>query len=466
MSTFFDFFKPAEHKQEIQDQKEIKRQYRYWRIRIFYAMYIGYVFYYFSRKSFTFAMPMMMTDLGLDKSQLGILASVLSITYGLSKFVSGIFSDRSNPRFFMAIGLILTGIVNIFFGLSSSILFFAVFWGLNGWFQGFGWPPCSRLLTHWYSKSERGTWWSLWSTSHNLGGALIPILATFCAQYYGWRYAMFVPGVICIIAGLFLMNRLRDTPQSLGLPSIEKHRDDYPHDIKHGSQERELTFKERLFDYVLKNPFIWILAFASLFIYIIRTAMNDWTALFLMESKGYSIMAAGSCVFWFEIGGFIGMLFAGWLSDRLFDGRRGPVNLIFSLGILGSVLLFWLYPGHVLLIDSLLVFTTGFFVFGPQMLIGLAAAELSHKKASGTATGFAGWFAYIGAAVAGYPLGYIAQSWGWVGYFLAISVCCLVSCILFAPLWNSDSNKKSLSSELLADLEVEENSSVDANSNT
>jgi len=213
------FFKPAKHISEIKDQDKVNKEYKYWRLRIFYGMFSGYIFYYFTRKSFTFAMPALMADVGLDKAQLGMLASILYITYGLSKFASGVMSDQSNPRYFMAIGLIITGITNIFFGLSSSLLFFAIFWGINGWFQGWGWPPCARLLTHWYSQKERGSWWSVWSTSHNVGGFLIPILAAFCVFYFGWRYAMFIPGGLCILMGFVLMNRLRDTPQSLGLPA-------------------------------------------------------------------------------------------------------------------------------------------------------------------------------------------------------------------------------------------------------
>ena len=164
-------------------------------------------------------MPVMIEEMGFTKSDLGILGSILYFTYGLSKFFSGIVSDRSNPRYFMAIGLIATGIWNICFGMSSSILFFALFWGLNGWFQGWGWPPCARLLTHWYAKNERGRWWGVWNTSHNIGGAVIPLLVAVIASYAGWRMAMYIPGVICIFMGLFLINRLRDTPSSLGLPS-------------------------------------------------------------------------------------------------------------------------------------------------------------------------------------------------------------------------------------------------------
>ncbi|NGX61028.1 MAG: Membrane sensor protein UhpC [Chlamydiae bacterium] len=456
MNLSLNFLKPAEHLKEIEDPAKVKKEYRYWRFRIFYGMFTGYVFYYLTRKSFTFAMPALMNDLGFDKAQLGILGSILYITYGMSKFASGVMSDQSNPRFFMAIGLIATGLTNIFFGMSTSILLFALFWGLNGWFQGWGWPPCARLLTHWYSQSERGSWWSAWSTSHNVGGFLIPILAGTVAQYFGWRYAMFIPGGLCILMGFVLMNRLRDTPQSLGLPPIEKFRNDFSskeEEKESENGEKELTTKEILFDYVLTNKWLWVLAFASFFVYVVRMAINDWSALYLIETKNYSMIKATACVSLFEIGGLFGMLTAGWLSDRIHAGRRGPMNVFFSLGILGSVIFFWLSPDASVWIDSAALFTIGFFLFGPQMLIGLAAAELSHKKAAGTASGFAGWFAYFGAAAAGYPLGKIAQDFGWTGYFMILVGCGVVTILLFLPMWNARADSKYKDS--IADDEVE-----------
>ncbi len=432
-----DFLKPAPHVPEMDDPEAVKKQYSYWRWRIFYGMYAGYIFYYFTRKSFTFAMPSLMKDLGFTKSDLGFLVSVLSLTYGLSKFLSGIIADRSNPRYFMAIGLILTGVLNIFFGLSSTILLFALFWGLNGWFQGWGWPPCARLLTHWYSHKERGTWWGFWSTSHSVGGALIPVIAAVCAQYLGWRYSLYIPGLLSIAAGLFIINRLRDTPQSLGLPPIEVYKNDYPENHHEDNEERELSVKEILFEYVLKNRYVWLLATSYFFVYIIRMGVNDWTLLYLVEVKNYSLVSAGASVAWFEIGGIFGSLLAGWGSDKFFKGKRGPINTLFSLFCIAAVAALWFTPQGNIVLDSAILFTIGFFIFGPQMLIGIAAAELSHKKAAGTSTGFIGWIAYIGAAVAGYPLSKVAQVWGWEGFFVVIAACGAISVLLLAPLWNA-----------------------------
>ena len=430
-------FKPAPYLNEVQDPELVKRNYKYWRIRTFYAMYFGYAFYYFTRKSFVFAMPALQYELGLSKFELGLLCSVLSVIYGVSKFVSGLLGDKSNPRYFMSVGLVLTGIFNILFGASSVFWAFAVFWGLNGWFQGWGWPGCAKLLTHWYSQSERGRWWSIWSTSHNLGGALIPIIAAACADYFGWRYALYIPGVFCIIAGLFLMNRLRDTPQSLGLPSIEKFRNDYSSKSQKDVPEKEqLTTREILWEYVLRNKFIWVLACFSFFIYVIRTAINDWSMLYLIEVKGYSNLEAGFCVSWFEIGGFLGCLAGGWISDLVFKGKRNPINVLFTTAIVGVLFAFRSATTSWPVLDAAFLFLFGFFIFGPQNIIGLTAAELSHKKAAATATGFAGCFSYLGAAVAGGPFGAMIKEWGWDSFLLVLGACSVIGTLLIAPLWS------------------------------
>lgn len=436
------FFKPAPPEEEIRDEKVVAEKYKYWRWRIFFGMYIGYVFYYFTRKSYTCIMPLLIQDLGMTKSDLGILGSILALTYGLSKFLSGIMADRSNPRVFMAIGLVMTGILNMLFGCTSSVIGFAIFWGLNGWFQGWGWPPCAKLLTHWYSQKERGTWWGMWNSSHNVGGAVIPIVVGICAQMFGWRFGMYVPGVMCIGIGILLLYVLRDTPRSLGLPTIEKFKDDYPDPRL--KQDDEISVKDLLFKYVLNNAYLWVLAIAYFFVYVIRGAFNDWSPLFLMETRGYSLITANASIVCFELGGLVGNVVAGWASDKIFNGRRGPINVLFSFAVVGAIGALWIVPPGFVFLDYALIFIIGFLIFGPQMLIGIAAAELSHKKAAGSATGFIGWIAYLGHAAAGYPLTKVMEWTGWHGCFIALAACGILVVLLLLPLWSVKTNPKYL----------------------
>ncbi len=427
-------FRPAPLLALIEDLDLVEKNYTRWRLRIFFAMYIGYAFFYFTRQSFPFAMAAMESDLGLSKVDLGFLSTtLLSVVYGVSKFASGILGDRSNPRYFMSIGLIITGILNILFSFSTTWWVFALFWGLNGWFQGWGWPGCAKLLTSWYARSERGRWWSMWNTSHNLGGWCVAAMTPLLASAWGWRAAIWLPGVLAIIVGFFLMSSLRDTPESLGLPSIEVYKKEESQTLPSENEKGWSIF----WDYVLCNRFVWLLAFGQFFIYVVRTAVNFWTIFYLMEVKHFSYIEAGFCVSWFEIGGLFGSLASGWLSDIVFQGKRNPINVLFNLAILGLVVLLYRGVGSSMMSAACLLFSFGFFIFGPQMLIGMAAAELSHKKAVATATGFTGCFSYLGAAVAGWPLAHVVSSYGWQGFVVILFACSALGALTLLPLWSA-----------------------------
>lgn len=430
----FKLLRSAPHKEKIQDQATVDKTYKYWRIRTMYGMYVGYVMFYFTRKSFTFVMPKMITVMHFSKAELGLVGTLFYLIYGFSKFLSGMLSDRSSPRYFMAFGLIATGIVNIFFGFSSSLLILVLFWSINAFFQGWGWPPCARLLTHWYSRKERGRWWAIWNTSHNVGGALVPLLIAACLMLFAsWRIAMVIPGILAAFIGFYVINRLRGVPATLGLPAIEEYKNDYQPKAAKDSAKK-LPMLEILMKYVIKNKYIWMLAISYVLVYVVRTALNDWGAVYLNE-KGASVANADICMSFFEIGGFLGSLAAGWCSDLIFKGKRGPVNVLYSVGIVFAVAGFWLIPGANLVLHGILIFAIGFLVFGPQMLIGMAAAELTHKEAAGTSTGFIGLFGYIGAALSGFPLGWIEQTSGWNGFFLTVGLCAILSIFCLLPLW-------------------------------
>ncbi len=427
----FRFFAPAPNAPALQDN-EVASSYRTWRIRTLYSMFIGYALYYFTRKSYTLAMPGIIADLGYTKAELGILGSIIAISYGFSKFFSGILSDRSSPRYFMAFGLMTTGIINIFFGMSSSLVVFSVLWGLNGWFQGFGWPACSRLLISWYSKSERGSWWSTWNVCHNVGAFSIALLAGYLVQNFGWRSGMYIPGLICIAGGFLMINRLRDRPEAVGLPPIDQYRNDISAQAPVKEASNESTW-DQLVAHVFTNKWLWLLGGAYFFVYFARTAMGDWTPMYLIETRGYSLIGANSMATMIEIGGFFGNLVAGWASDRIFGARRGPVNFLFTLGMVFALILFSTIPVGASWLESASLALIGFMIFGPQMLIGVAAAEIAHKKAIATSSGFVGCISYLGAACAGYPLGKIIQEFGWTGHFSAMIGASIIALLFLIP---------------------------------
>lgn len=412
---------------------DLDAQYRHWRIRIFAGLFGGYALYYFTRKSFTYAMPILMADLGYERYQLGMVTTALSIAYAISKFTSGVLTDRTNPRYVMGLGLILSGVCNFLFGFSSSLLAFTVLWGLNGWFQGFGAPPCARLLISWYPKHTRGRWWAAWNTSHNIGSFCIGQFVGACLYLASWRLGLWAPGALCVVGGVLVMFLLRESPESQGLPPVE----DGPATPKAESSPKKKSLKELLFDNVVKHPIVLLLGISYFFVYVVRSGISDWCTLYLVEARHYEAYAASSVTSLFEVGGLCGSLVAGWASDTVFHGRRGPVNVLMMIGVLCVMLGFLASLSFGVGIEVILVILSGFFIFGPQMLVGMSVAEIVGRESAATATGFVGIFAYLGAAAAGAPLGYLVDRFGWTEFFICMIMSSIIATLLLIPAWRA-----------------------------
>ena len=432
----FDWLKASPPKPVTKSVEEVDKDYKYWRLHVMASIWLGYAVFYFTRNSYKSIMPKMLEDLGLQLSDVGMLSTIFYIVYGSSRFIGGIMSDKANPRYFMGIGLIITGIINILFGMSSSVAMFALLWGLNAFFQGWGWPPCTKILTTWYSRNERGFWWAMCNTSHNVGGAIIPLLAGYLAVHYGWRYGMVIPGIIGIVAGVLVCVLLRDRPESMGLPKVGEWRKDELEIEQVKKSDNTLSTWTILKKYVLTNKYIWLLALSYVLVYVVRIGVNDWGNLYLVRQHGVDLVVANSAITMLEIGGFIGTIVAGWGSDVLFRGNRVPMNIIFMLGIMFSVGALWLLPLTSYVALGTVFFLIGFFIFGPQMLTGMAAAEVAHKEYAGTATGFVGLFGYMGAAMTGLPVAKVIEGFGWNGFFIVMVAASLLSAILIVPIIN------------------------------
>ncbi|MBU1916738.1 MAG: MFS transporter [bacterium] len=436
------------------DKDELQRVYRYWRIRAFYSVFIGYAFFYICRTNLSIAMPRIIQDLGYSKTQMGIVTSLFYVTYAIAKFTNGVLCDKANPRYFMALGLFLASCVNIFFAFSpamasnltvvvgatiSPIFFFALFWAINGYMQSMGSPMGPKVMSSWFSISERGTKYSVYNTCHNVGAFIIMAVGGWIVQKWGWQAGFYIPGMFCALGALFVVNRLRDRPESLGLPSVNEYRNDYSAMEKDNTKITDSsTLKEIAWHYVFSNYRIWLLAFASLFVYIIRYGLMDWAPTYLVEAKGSSIGFAGLKASVIELFGIPGGILAGMATDFFFKGRRIPVAII-CLACLGlsATALFFVPPGHPIL-DTVLLAACGFFTYGPQMLIpGLAAIDFATRRAAGTAVGLTGSFSYFGAMVSGVGSGILIDKFGWNGGFYLWVGSALIAMFLVLPLWKA-----------------------------
>lgn len=429
----FGIFKPKEHIARL-PAGQIDSTYKHLRWQLFFGIFFGYAGYYLVRKNFSLAMPYLIEQ-GFSRGDLGVALSAVSISYGLSKFLMGSVSDRSNPRYFLTAGLLMSAAVMFTFGYmpwaTGSITAMFVLLFLNGWFQGMGWPACGRTMVHWWSKKERGELVSVWNVAHNVGGGLIGpmFLLGLWAFNDDWHAAFYVPAFFAVIVAFFVWVTMRDTPQSCGLPSIEEYKDDYPDDYNK-EHEQEMTAKEIFFKYVLNNKLLWSIAVANAFVYMIRYGVLDWAPVYLKEAKGFTVDSSSWAYFLYEWAGIPGTLLCGWISDKLFKGRRAPAGILFMVLVTIAVLVYWFNPAGNPLIDMAALIAIGFLIYGPVMLIGLYALELAPKKAAGTAAGLTGLFGYLGGAVAANAvLGYTVDHFGWDGGFMVLVASCFASII-------------------------------------
>ena len=432
------------------------KSFKYWQTRTIIVSMIGYALFYFVRKNFSMAMPGMEADLGITKTGLGIFLTLNGLLYGVSRFVNGIFADRLNARFYMAMGLALCAIANFAFGFGEDIagwitgaqsgsqftntliLFMGITWVVNGILQGSGFPPCARMLTHWIPPKELATKMSVWNTSHSIGAGVVVILCGYIMGSMGmgeahagaWRWCFWIPSAIAFAGAIFLFIFLRDTPSAVGLPEL-------PDTAKVKDPNTGVT-KAFLREKVFANKFIWILGIANFFVYIVRFSVLDWGPILLKQSKHVDIHIAGWLVALFEIAGIAGMLIAGWATDRYLKGRAHRTCVFCMLGTALFAFLFWKLPFDApIWMYFAVLCATGFCIYGPQALIGIAAANQATKKAAATANGLTGIFGYASTAVSGIGFGYLAQHYGWNLAYIAIIIMSLLGTGVFLLMWNA-----------------------------
>ncbi|TCC92445.1 MFS transporter [Pedobacter frigiditerrae] len=471
-----------------------KKKFKYWQIKTIIITMIGYAVFYFVRKNFSFAIPGLTAEYGITKTSFGIIMTLITIIYGVSRFLNGILADRVNARYQMSIGLFLCALANFAFGwgadlstlftgetggpmfTNTMVFIFGAFLILNNLVQGSGFPPVARLLTHWIPQHELATKMSIWNTSHSIGAALIAILSGYImsslgtnlsadpeviasiaanlkvdvnnvekmksviesASHYGaWKWCFWIPAAIALIGSIGLFISLRDTPSSVGLPELHKT-------YKKG-KESSAEFKAFVRKSVYRNRWIWILGIANFFVYVVRFAVLDWGPTFLKEARGMTLSNAGWTVAVFEIFGILGMLAAGWVTDKYLAGKAHRTSLYCMIGVAVFMTIFLYMPS-----DSpqwVMIFVlamSGFFIYGPQALIGIAAANQATNRAAATANGLTGMFGYASGLVSGVGVGFMVDSiskvnpgkaWDYV--FMMMIGMALIGVFVFALMWKA-----------------------------
>ena len=116
-----------------------------------------------------------------------MIGSTLFFSYAIGKLVNGFIADHANVVRYMSLGLLLSAGMNLMMGMTSNAMLLAIFWGINGWAQSMGVGPCAVSLARWYGVKERGTFYGIWSTAHNIGEAVTYMVIAAVIAGFGWQ---------------------------------------------------------------------------------------------------------------------------------------------------------------------------------------------------------------------------------------------------------------------------------------
>jgi len=416
---------------------EVEATYRRLRKRTFWGVTVAYTLYYVCRMTLGVVKQPLIDGGVLTAGQLGIIGSAFYFVYAVGKFMNGFIADYCNIRRFMAWGIGVSALVNLLLGILGLLngplgfgsllllVLFSVLWGVNGWAQSMGSPPGTISLSRWFPLTQRGTMYSIFSSTPQLGKAVSMIMTGFIVAAAGWQWGFLAAAVAGVIGLVISFAFISDTPESEGLPSVQELSGE-PVQTLDKKPTRELQ------KWVFRHPGIWVIAISTAFLYITQHAVSDWGVLFLQKQKAFSLERAAQVIGLAEVFGVAGNLAAGWMSDVLFRGNRvRPVVIAGIMAVVSLAGFLFLDGGFGLNMACVAVFSCSFSVVF-CIVAGLMALDFVPRKATGAALGIVGISSYAAAGLQSVASGLLIDGYTADGLFnfLPVSIFWIVACFL------------------------------------
>uniref|UniRef100_T1JBE0 Major facilitator superfamily (MFS) profile domain-containing protein n=1 Tax=Strigamia maritima TaxID=126957 RepID=T1JBE0_STRMM len=411
---------------------------------IFSLLFIGYANYAYNRKSVSMAFPALM-DAGLSKNDAGLIASSQNLAFAISKFLGGILSDRVSARILFSSGLFLSGAVTILYASSTSLSTQVLLWFLNGIGQGAGWPAAAKVIRHWSSPDQFGTWWSVISASTNVSGAITPFLAIYLILNYGWPASLVFAGSLSVGLSVICLLYVVDSPTELGWNSFAT---ESKKDLKLASTD---TWRD-----IIKSPFLWLLSICYMVVYCVKTSAVDWGQMYLHDDLNQSQYVGSAFTSSLETGGFVGGVASGYITDWLMSrphnpnrSPRMPIAFAFTVGLaIGlHVFIFWVNETSTQLFITSTGFWLGACMYGSISIFGVVAAETTPPHLSGTAHAVVALAANMGGVMAGLPFSLIAKYHNWGAVFILLEVISVITALIMLVCWNIHGRVEKLKNE-------------------
>ena len=393
------------------------RTMKVWRVRVLGTTWLSYAGFYFCRKNYAIAKSSILDTLDISNSQLAHIFTAYLIAYMLGQFLTSFLGRRTAARLLLLTGMGITLLCNVIFGF-TLLMGPAGYWPMllfmiiNGFAQATGWPANVGVLSNWLKRRERGKTMAIWATSYQLGSILAKAFAAFMLGVLGATWSFW--GAAVIMLGVWLLFFLfeRDKPEDVGLPPlVEEVEIEVPAGAGESGAEDHgrpgLGWNRRIVTTI-------VMMGTTYFVFkFLRYALDSWSPLAIKELFGMSPDQAGYISTIFDWIGFLGVLVAGWASDRIFRGRRYQMVLIMTIGMVFAFAFLAVVGVHSVWLFATGLALCGFLLMGPDSLLaGVGAIDVGGRAGAIVAAGIINGLGSIGPIFQEELIGWILDHHG------------------------------------------------------
>ncbi len=379
------------------------------------ALIVVYASFYLCRANVDAAQLPFLGALGYSKTQWGAAMGWVILGHSVGKVTMGALGDRIGGRALLAMCAFASVLISFSMSFAPSLGVLAMLATGNRIFQAGGWSGVVHIASRTFEPKDRGSKMGLISISYVAGSPIALLISAQVLEHSSsWRGLFRInPAMLFVIAAIGLL-LLPKSDRSGGPASTHQEPAGEPYGV--------------VLRAMLKKPAFWVAIVLSTMLTFVQTCFVSWTVTYLQElsvkaGEGGTFSASVTKSAIFGIGGVVGALVAGKLSDSFGPGKRAPVMAVFLVAHVVAVLALAHAPITSSLTAAIVIGICGLFLQGPYtLLLGAVALDLGGKRVSSTAVGLIDGAGYLAGAAAPPIIGSLAQTHGWTAAFDVIAV--------------------------------------------
>ena len=390
--------------------------------------WIAYATYYLGRKGFSVAKAPIVESFGKDALR-NVETAYLG-AYMVGQYVNGLLGDRVGARRLVGVGMLVSAGACYAFGASSVGIAFLFAFLLNGFAQSTGWPGTVKAMAEWTTPQNRGRVMGVWATCYQVGGIVATALATFLLGIYGWRASFWGPAMVIGLVGVLVFLFLKPGPDAAASVRVDASADAATRVAAEAEVARQREERRR----VLRNPTIWCYGASYFGMKLIRYSLLFSLPYYLTTVLHYSKTGAGYMSLSFEVGGVLGTLGMGALSDRYCHLPRSRFAAAWLVLLAGAIFLYARIGATGMVTNFVVMALVGALLFGPDAIIsGAAAQDAGGKYAAATAAGVVNGVGSIGGLFQESVTRGVSERYGWDKLFYVFVVLAAFSAVCLIP---------------------------------